>query len=386
MRSNSIGGSDASSAPLLRLRLHCGNLTLPFLRLSNVAWCDVADEQNGAGMKDVQHEVEALASAVGCAVLVEDTRHRPLWWSAQGEVDAVRSRTILQREAPPLAAALVARLGLGRAPGPVRTPALPEEDMSERWCVPLRDGRRLLGYLWVLDAEGTIAEDDLAPVLRCAEVATKTLARTDPGPRARGRRRSALLARLLSARDIAAASELVELEDLRVDATVAVNAPPTVGGWALADGSSVHVDPPAATEYTSGAPVPLLDLAVAAQRAAVTLRALRAGARLSKPSWDALGSWHLVTGAPPELTAAQVHPGVDTLLAQKRPELLVTARCVLDHGGDVTLSAAELHVHRTTLYYRLDRIAALTGVDLRLAAERANLQLALQLAAYRSAG
>ena len=54
-------------------------------------------------MKDVQHEVEALASAFGCAVLVEDARHRPLWWSAQGEVDAVRSRTILQREAPPLA-------------------------------------------------------------------------------------------------------------------------------------------------------------------------------------------------------------------------------------------------------------------------------------------
>ncbi|MDQ2797980.1 MAG: hypothetical protein M3Y06_12625 [Actinomycetota bacterium] len=91
-----------------------------------------ADEQNGANVKDVQHEVEALAAVVGCAVLVEDARHRPLWWSAQGKVDAVRSRTILQREAPPLAAALVARLGLARALGPVRTPALPEEDMSER--------------------------------------------------------------------------------------------------------------------------------------------------------------------------------------------------------------------------------------------------------------
>ena len=56
---------------------------------------------------------------------------------------------------------------------------------------------------------------------------------------------------------------------------------------------------------------------------------------------------------------------------------------MLDNGGDVTASAAELHIHRTTLYYRLDRIEALTGVNLRLAAGRDDLHLALQLAAYR---
>ncbi|MEO9139906.1 MAG: helix-turn-helix domain-containing protein [Jatrophihabitans sp.] len=334
----------------------------------------------------MQSEVEALAATVGCAVLVEDVRHKPLWWSAQGEVDAVRSRSILQREVPPLATALVARLGLARALGPVRTPALPEEDMSERWCVPLRDNAQLLGYLWVLDAERRISEDDLAPVLRCAEVATMTLARTDRGPLAHGRRRSTLLARLLAGPNPAAAGELMELEDLGADTTVAVNAPLTPGGWALPDGASVHVNPPAAGEHTSGVPVPLLDLAVAAQRAAVTLRALRAGAALSRPSWDALGSWHLIVAAPPELAPGQLHPGADILLAQKRPELLVTARCVLDNGGDVTGSSTQLHVHRTTLYYRLDRIKALTGVDLRLAAGREDLHLALQLAAYRSVG
>lgn len=336
-------------------------------------------------LKDVQHEVETLAATVGCAVLVEDARHRPLWWSAQGEVDAVRSRTILQREAPLLAAALVTRLGLARALGPVRTPALPEEDMSERWCVPLREDGRLLGYLWVLDADATIAENDLAPVLGCAELATRTLARADPGPRAQRRRRSTLLGRLLLGPDTAAASELVELEDLGADTTVAVSAPSATGGWTLADGSSVHLDPPAVSDYTSGGPVPLLDLAVAAHRATVTWRALRAGARLRRPSWDALGSWRLIAAAPADLAPGQVHPGADTLLAQKRPELLLTARCLLDNGGDVSVSSAQLHVHRTTLYYRLDRIKALTGVDLRLAAEREDLHLALQLAAYRSA-
>jgi hypothetical protein len=146
-----------------------------------------------------------------------------------------------------------------------------------------------------------------------------------------------------------------------------------------------HVDPRPDTVHASGAPVPLADLAVAVARARTTDRALRAGARLATPSWDSLGEWHLIAAAPAELTPGRVHPGADVLAAQKRSELIETARCVLDNGGDVTVSAEQLHIHRTTLYYRLERIEALTGVNLRLAAGRDALQMALHLAAYRTA-
>ena len=68
-------------------------------------------------------------------------------------------------------------------------------------------------------------------------------------------------------------------------------------------------------------------------------------------------------------------------------ELLVPvmreSRAVLDNGGDVAVAARILHVHRTTLYYRLGRIASLIGVDLRAGHGRTDLQLALWLAAYR---
>jgi PucR C-terminal helix-turn-helix domain len=334
---------------------------------------------------DVQKQVEALAAALGCPVLVEDAQHRPLWWSAQGEIDAVRSRTILQREPPPEAAALVTTLGLAKATGPVRTPALPEVDMAERWCVPLRSGQQLLGYLWVSDSAGKVGPGDLSPVLACAELAAITLARTRPSQEEREQRRAGLLMRLAAGPDPVSAGELIDLERLTEGATVAVDAPLTAGGWALPDGLSVHVDPSAGQLHTSGAPLPLVDLGVAVRRAASTLRALRAGARLTRPCWDALGSWHLIVAAPPDLSPGQVHPGADVLLAQKRPDLLVTARCVLDNGGDVTVSAEQLHVHRTTLYYRIERIEALTGVNLRLAAGRDDLHLALRLAAYRLA-
>jgi len=153
--------------------------------------------QRSDSVTDIQEQVEALAGLLGCAVLVEDQRHRPLWWSAQGEVDNVRMRSILQREPPPGAAALVTRLGLPDAPGPVRTPALPDVDMAERWCVPLRRGRDLLGYLWVLDADGRVREADLDPVVACAVVAADVMARMQPPEQDRTQRRQRLLDRLL---------------------------------------------------------------------------------------------------------------------------------------------------------------------------------------------
>jgi DNA-binding PucR family transcriptional regulator len=57
---------------------------------------------------------------------------------------------------------------------------------------------------------------------------------------------------------------------------------------------------------------------------------------------------------------------------------------VLDLGGDVAAAAQLLHIHRTTLYYRLDKITELTGVDLRDGARRTDLQVALWLASYQS--
>ena len=100
---------------------------------------------------EVQAAVDRLGASLGRAVLVEDAQHQPLWWSAQGEIDGTRMRTILQRYVEPAAAAVVARFRLDSAKGPVRTPAVPEADMLPRWCVPLRVGRDLFGYLWVLD-------------------------------------------------------------------------------------------------------------------------------------------------------------------------------------------------------------------------------------------
>ena len=334
-------------------------------------------------MRDVQSAVDELGAALAHPVLVEDARHRPIWWSAQGQVDGTRMRTILQHEVDPAARAVVTRLGLARAPGPVRTPAVPEADMLPRWCVPLRSGRELLGYLWVLNGDEAVTEAQLPQIVACAELAAMYLAQTPMTSEGRGRRRAALLARLAAGRDHDAARELIALEELDPASTAAVNAPRAADGWPLRGEMSVHVNPRAAV--TSGPPLPLAELHLAARRASLTRQALRAGALLPRPAWDALGSWHLIVTAPPDLAVADVHPGAEVLARQARPDLMVTARTVLDRGGDIARAAAQLHIHRTTLYYRIERIEALTGVNLKTSPQRDDLHMALRLAAFRRA-
>jgi hypothetical protein len=335
---------------------------------------------------DIQAAVDELASGLGLSVLVEDGRHQPLWWSVQNAVDGTRMRTILQRTVDPAAVAMVRRLKLAQATVPVHTPAVPEAEMLPRWCVPMHHGSRLLGYLWVLDADGIVTEADLAQITECAQRAAAYLSHTAEQADDRARQRDALLQRLEQGPDSIALRDLIGLERLDPDPVVAVDAPDRTGGWVRPGNVSVHIVAPTHVGATSGRPLPLLDLRTAIQRAVTTRRVIAAGALLASPTWDDLGAWHLIVDAPPEVNPADLHPGADTLAALPRTDLIDTARTVLELGGDVTRAAADLHIHRTTLYYRLDRIATLTGVDLRTSPDRLDLHMALRLAAYRRAG
>lgn len=330
----------------------------------------------------VQVAVDDLAAELGHPVLIEDEHLLPLWWSVHDEFDGTRLRSILQRTCGPAAIAMVSRLRLSKATVPVRTPEVPADDMRQRWFAPIRDEDGFLGFLWVLDADGAISLAQTPAMQDCARVAAQVLRSVRRDADDRGRTRSVLLGRLTAAIDPDAAGALIELEGLDPQATVTVEAGTTVGGWLLGHQLTAHVRPTGRVA-TSGTPVPLAELSVAAYRAIATRRVLQAGGRLASPTWNALGAWLLVVAAPQHTTIADVHPGAPTLLNLAKPDLAETARVILETGGDVEAAARELFVHRTTLYYRLDRIRDLTGVDLRTGTDRVDLHIALRLAAYR---
>ena len=82
--------------------------------------------------------------------------------------------------------------------------------------------------------------------------------------------------------------------------------------------------------------------------------------------WSDLGAHGVLLRLPAaELRLDAVPDELQRLLAVDRDRRLAeTLRAYLDAGGSGPAASAALHIHRTTLYYRLERITELTGLDL----------------------
>ncbi|MFF0451520.1 PucR family transcriptional regulator [Streptomyces sp. NPDC004609] len=103
----------------------------------------------------------------------------------------------------------------------------------------------------------------------------------------------------------------------------------------------------------------------------------------SVAAFGGLGVYGLLARLPAdELSLETHHPGLQRLLdlGPKGEQLAGTLEAFLDHAGDVQAAAEQLYVHRTTLYYRLQRIEELTGAQLTSGEDRLALHLGLKIA------
>ncbi|MET8137683.1 helix-turn-helix domain-containing protein [Streptomyces sp. NPDC005251] len=126
----------------------------------------------------------------------------------------------------------------------------------------------------------------------------------------------------------------------------------------------------------AAARVGLGELGTAWHEAAAAARAVLAEPRLGPVAeWGAIGPFRLLTALPPE---AAHDPVVLALLAPAHRELARTAEVFLDRAGQAGRTAAELGIHRQTLYYRLSRVEQLTGLDLDNGEDRLLLHMALK--------
>ncbi|MGW4031271.1 PucR family transcriptional regulator [Streptomyces sp. NPDC004838] len=98
-------------------------------------------------------------------------------------------------------------------------------------------------------------------------------------------------------------------------------------------------------------------------------------------SWASLGPFALLLRVDFDQLAEDLpFPGVRDLLGEPEHQTLVLSlEEFLDRAGDATGTAAALHIHRTTLYHRLKRVEAITGLDLDNGLDRLTLHLALKL-------
>ena len=97
--------------------------------------------------------------------------------------------------------------------------------------------------------------------------------------------------------------------------------------------------------------------------------------------WSRLGIYRMLSHFPLEQLAAEaLHPAVTDLASNEDAQaLLRTLETYLDSGCDAKATAASLFIHRGTLYYRLKRIAEITGADITSGEDRLAIHLSLKL-------
>ncbi|MFU8841592.1 MAG: helix-turn-helix domain-containing protein [Nitriliruptoraceae bacterium] len=94
--------------------------------------------------------------------------------------------------------------------------------------------------------------------------------------------------------------------------------------------------------------------------------------------WTRLGTYRYLVQLPRDLLADGVDDRVARLV-EEAPELTTTAVTYVAAGGAIARVAERLHVHRTTLYHRLDTVRDRYGLDLRhRGSDRTALDVGLQ--------
>jgi len=280
-------------------------------------------------------------------------------------------------------------LGLQRARDLVDLPENAALGMTQRAVLPIRHGDVLLGFLWVIVGERELTDDDRAAIARGgAQVADNLWGRLREVDERRTRI-NALLARAFTGEDVAA--DLAST--LRWPATGSFGVAVSRGGdevperlrrrrgaadyaWLAQDERVVILarDPApslAAELATAGAVgglctfTALSGLHEALRHADIAALCARAEPSLGPVvAWGALGSWGLIadlwTSADRPLPVSPLL----TLTTHRRADQLFEAlTAFLDTGGDVAAAAKALHLHRASLYRRIQRIEEATGLD-----------------------
>ncbi|MEV0598455.1 helix-turn-helix domain-containing protein [Streptomyces sp. NPDC050315] len=379
-------------------------------------------------LQELQEIVNRVAADIGVPTSLTDTRLNSLVFGPHDdeEIDAVRRQALLRRSTPDWVREWFGRYGIETATAPVRIPADPEQGLAGRVVVPVRWAQATYGYICLLDARYELDESRLDAVVEAASEAGHILHSDRQDRHSDADLLSDLVRGTAAARDKAAARlgeqgrspvgwpvaalflQLVE----GADGTDALERWLWRDSGALPRGALRCLDDDGAVVLI---PVPVGEEAAHAVRIAEQVRGsyqdastlvvgvgeaqsdvrdahlsyqharLAAHAATVWPqtgpvcSWDALGALRALIATPENLLGAVLDPRVERLRRDQPRDLINTLETYLDSGCDIQATAAQLHVHRGTVYYRLGRAAAACGLDLGDGMDRLALHLGIKL-------
>jgi hypothetical protein len=386
---------------------------------------------------ELQSIVDDLAGRLDAPTVLEDHEERMVVYSPHsGPIDEVRQESILRRTTRREVMSWFREHGIVEATEPLRIPGQPDEGILGRLCVPVRYQGRLMGWLFLIDDAGRLTEADAATARRAAEHVALLLYEEE----LTGRLTSGALSHLLSpAEDLrdAAAAQITDqgLLPARAPSVVAIIQPLGLSGrlprecvnealrdaargspgrhalrLGCADHGVVLVGTRSVEDDSAGVAEAREVLAALRHRlrktpearvvaaigdpqaqlkdAYLSYRQARLAARVTAvvPSvgdiarWRDLGVFRTLVQLPADAAESALDPRVSSLFAAGDEDLVRTLETYLDLGCDVKATAARLHLHRATLYYRLEKIERLTGANLRDGNDRLAVHLGFKLA------
>jgi hypothetical protein len=346
----------------------------------------------------LQDIVDDVSGLLGAPTVLEDTAFTLIAYSSQGgvDVDPVRAASILGKTATPAVRAWFEEHGIAAATGPVRVPGDPELKIAARFCLPARSADRTHGYLWVLEPENGFTPVQLASIESLTRRAGELLAWRRQGEDTRDRLFEELLSgdpelataarTALAARGEVPGSGPLSVVVVRTEVptrsvltrVIAADDPADPLGPALRRAARLvgeHGRAGVGTMRTRAG-----ELAVARHEADCAALVARARPHLGPVlSWADLGFYRVVGQGAEAVEALVAGTPAARLRTRADAELVRTALVYLDQAGHAARTAAALSVHRQTLYYRLEKIEQLCGVDLDQGEARLQLHLGLAL-------
>jgi hypothetical protein len=375
---------------------------------------------------NLQDIVDELAIVLDRSVVINDLHYRPIAASAQGEVmDAIRARSLLQRETAPEGRALVERLQIAHARQPVQVD-MSELDALDRLAIPIRDDSGPLCIMWLI----TGSLPPLSPAHYSAIDAAVLLVKEElsrQAPSGGGSARAAVIGRLLAhdgptaRRAFSDAVANLWLERgagtlviaVTVDAGVGaiervafgrhLDARRTQGIFYLGERGTAQLFAVRAPDAhpvleqiraeAARRSVPIraigtarhdrraddlrtaVDHAVTASETVLQLPHLGGAADISE-----LGTWLMLSSIMADISqVALFSPAAYALCVDGDPVQRSTVETYLDVRSQIKEACQLLHIHRTTLYYRLENMPPVVRAALDDGTARSTLHLCLKL-------
>jgi len=388
---------------------------------------------------ELQALIDNLAERLAAPTVLEDDEQRLIAHSSQsGPLDDIRRESILLRYTTPAVRDWFRQFGIVTAKLPLRIPGDSEQGILGRLCVPIDHHGLRVGYLWLIDDTRRLDDEAVASAAKAAHHAGLLIFEDLLAERLASGVLEHLLSpaaelRTESARHIAYSGLLGERGQ-----AIAVVAQPIpaaahpdrsliaeglrdvtrrrahgeVCGLAHTDHGVIVAryaarDPNAAarrlaeelcqamtrrmqtTDHATSVVVGIGDPRPTLAEAYLSYREARMAARVATTVstvgpvavWRDLGVFRTLVQLPvsDEVTSS-IDPRFLRLLEHADTAVLVTLETFLDLAGDVKATAESLHVHRGTLYYRLQKAEQVAEADMRAGADRLALHMGFKLA------